>query len=133
VTTSISITLSTVLPPITECVPQELLPIMPPRVHRSWVAGSTENVSPCFLAAPRSWSQITPGWTRAVRAPASRLTIWFMYLEKSNTTAAFTLWPASPVPQPRASTGTSCSRHTSSAASTSPASRGMTTPTGICR
>ena len=36
--------LSSVLPAMTEWTPQELLPIMPPRVQRSWVAGSGAKV-----------------------------------------------------------------------------------------
>ena len=40
VTTSSSRTLSAVVPQATECEPQELLPIMPPRVQRLWVEGS---------------------------------------------------------------------------------------------
>jgi len=31
--------LSDVLPAITECTPQELLPMLPPIVQRFWVAG----------------------------------------------------------------------------------------------
>src|SRR6266702_3097197 len=46
-------TLSSVLPAITECTPQELLPIMPPRVQRSCVAGSGPKVRRCFSAALR--------------------------------------------------------------------------------
>ena len=42
---SSSSTLSTVLPASSECVPQELLPIIPPSVHRLWVDGSGPNVS----------------------------------------------------------------------------------------
>ena len=37
-------TLSTVLPPITECTPQELLPIMPPSVLWVCVEGSGAKV-----------------------------------------------------------------------------------------
>ena len=36
-----------------ECTPQELLPIMPPRVQRSCVAGSGAKVRWCFSAAAR--------------------------------------------------------------------------------
>lgn len=37
---------STVLPQATECVPHELLPIMPPSVQRLWVEGSGPKVRP---------------------------------------------------------------------------------------
>ena len=40
VSTSSSSMLSTVLPDMIECTPQELLPIMPPKVQWLWVAGS---------------------------------------------------------------------------------------------
>ena len=40
-----SSTLSTVLPPSRECVPQELLPIIPPMVQRLCVEGSGAKVS----------------------------------------------------------------------------------------
>ena len=43
--------LSTVVPAITECGPQELLPIMPPSVQRECVAGSGAKVRPCASAA----------------------------------------------------------------------------------
>ena len=42
--TSSACTLSTVLPPISACTPHELLPIMPPSVHRLCVAGSGAKV-----------------------------------------------------------------------------------------
>jgi hypothetical protein len=131
--TSSSMTLSAALPPMIECVPHELLPIIPPNVHLLCVAGSTAQVRPCGAAAVRSSSQMTPGSTRAVRRSGSKLTIFRMYLEKSNMTAALTLCPDRPVPQPRASTGTSCSRHTRSALTTSLACFGSTTPIGTCR
>ena len=43
--------LSTVLPASSECVPQELLPIIPPSVQRLCVEGSGPNVSWCSSAA----------------------------------------------------------------------------------
>ena len=86
---SSSSTLSTVLPPITVCAPQELLPILPPSVQHRWVAGSGAKVRPCFFAASRSWSLIKPGSTLAsVCGPGSSARISrFMYFEKSITTA----------------------------------------------
>src|ERR1700691_5459689 len=63
--------LSSVLPAMTECTPQELLPIMPPRVQRSWVAGSGAKVRWCFSAAARRVSSTTPGCTRAMRREGS--------------------------------------------------------------
>ena len=53
-----------------------------------------------------------------------------MYREKSSTSAWFTVWPVSDVPPPRGRTATPSLAATSSAAWTSSASRGMTTPTG---
>ena len=65
-TTSSSWTLSTVLPLMTECTPQESLPIMPPSVQRLWVTGSGPKVRSRRSAAARSVSRTTPGCTRAV-------------------------------------------------------------------
>src|ERR1700722_14932693 len=59
--------LSTVLPPMSACTPQELLPIMPPSVQRLCVAGSGAKVSSCFSASMRSASRTMPGSTRAGR------------------------------------------------------------------
>jgi hypothetical protein len=125
--------LSAVTPAMIECTPHELLPIMPPNVHRLWVAGSGPKVSSCSSAASRSWSQITPGCTRARRPSGSSHSIRFRYLVKSTSTALLTDWPASPVPQPRPKSGAPCSRQTATVASTSSAVRGMTTPIGTCR
>ena len=52
---------------------------------------------------------------------------------KSSTTPELTAWPAMLVPAPRGSTGTSCVLHTDTAASTSSASTGATTPIGTRR
>ena len=124
---------STVLPAITECAPQELLPIMPPSVQRLCVAGSGPNVSPCASAADFSESHTAPGWTNAVRAAASTETTPPRYFEKSRTTATFTHWPHCEVPPPRGRSGAPCSRHRRTAATTSSYVRGSTTPIGIWR
>src|SRR5919198_1191528 len=97
-------TLSAVTPARIECTPQELLPIMPPSVQRECVAGSGPNVRSCSSAASRSRSSTSPGCTRAKRRSWSSSTIALRYFEKSISTAALTVWPASPVPQPRATT-----------------------------
>ncbi len=73
--TSSSITLSLVLPAISEWVPHELFPSMPPNVQYSWVAGSGPYVRLYSSAALRSWSQMTPGWTTACRMSGSSSTI----------------------------------------------------------
>ena len=57
--------LSTVLPAISPCTPQELLPIIPPSVQCVCVAGSGPKVSLCFSAALRRSSRMMPGSTRA--------------------------------------------------------------------
>ena len=51
--------------PISEWTPQELLPIIPPRVLWLWVEGSGAKVSRCRSACIRRWSRTVPGWTRA--------------------------------------------------------------------
>ena len=97
--------LSAVSPAMTECVPQELLPIMPPSVQRLWVAGSGPNVRSYLFAALRNSSSTIPGSTRARFASASSSTRRFMYLEKSKSTPSLTDCPGMPVPPPRAKTG----------------------------
>jgi hypothetical protein len=57
----------------------------------------------------------------------------FIALEKSMTTATFTVWPLGPVPQPRDRTGAPWWRQAATVASTSCASRGMTTQIGTWR
>ena len=53
--------LSTVLPPMRAWTPHELLPIMPPRVQRLWVAGSGAKVSSKRSASRRRASRTMPG------------------------------------------------------------------------
>ena len=77
-----------------------------------------------------SASCTSPGWTRHQSSSRFTSSTWFMYLEKSMTMAWPTVWPASEVPPPRASTGTRCLLATSMTAWTSPLWRGTTTPTG---
>ena len=100
--------LSTVLPPMRAWTPQELLPIMPPRVQREWVAGSGAKVRLWSSAASRRRSRTMPGWTRMTVAGNGQSTgMPFMYLEKSRMTATLVHWPASEVPPPRARMGAS--------------------------
>jgi len=123
-----------VRPAITECTPQELLPTMPPKVAYACVDVSGANVSWWRSSVwSESWSRITPGWTRAVRASGSTSRISRMCLEWSTTTATLQVWPARLVPQPRGRTGAPCSRQAATAATTSSASRGSTTPIGAWR
>ena len=66
-----SSTLSTVRPPITECTPQELLPIMPPSVQYSCVDGIGREGE---VLLPRLLAQVSstqPGCTIAWRAVVS--------------------------------------------------------------
>ena len=113
-----------------ECEPPELLPIMPPRVARFDVDVSGPKSNPWGRTWWFSSSWTRPGCTRAHSSSALTSSTWFMCAEKSSTRARLTVWPVSDVPPPRASTAT-CSRcATSSAACTSSASRGMTTPMG---
>ncbi|MDH6609171.1 hypothetical protein M2164_004806 [Streptomyces sp. SAI-208] len=133
VTTSSRCTLSAVVPHATECDPQELFPIIPPSVHRPCVEGSGPNRSPCGAAASWSRSRTSPGCTTAVRLAGSRDSSLFMCRVKSSTTPVPVACPAMEVPPPRATTGTPCERQTSSAAATSSASAGATTPSGTRR
>jgi hypothetical protein len=82
----------------------------------------------------RTWwfssSCTTPGCTRAHFSSRFTSSTPFMYREKSRTSARFTVCPVSEVPPPRERNGTPCFCDSASAARTSSASRGMTTPTG---
>ncbi len=131
--TASSATLSAVVPQATEWAPHALLPIMPPRVQREWVEGSGPKVSPYGRAASRSRSSTRPGWTTAVRASGSSDTRAFMCRVRSSTTPTPVACPAIDVPPPRGTTGTPASAQIRSAAATSCASRGATTPTGTRR
>ena len=118
-------------PAITEWMPQELLPIMPPKVAYSWVEVSGAKVSSCRLSVRfASWSRITPGCTRAILRSGSISTISRMYFDVSITTATLVVSPERLVAQPRGSTGAPCSRQARTAATTSSACFGITTPSG---
>ena len=112
---------STVLPAITECGPQELLPIMPPSVQRECVAGSGAKVRPCALGglAQRVAHHAGLDAREARRRRRSRRTR-SRYFEQSMTTATFTALAADARCRRRArSTGAPCSRHTATAATMS--------------
>ena len=130
-TTSRARTWSIVIPNRNEPLPAELLPIIPPIVARLLVEVSGPNISPCAAAARFSWSCTTPTSTTAVRASASMERIRFMCRDRSSTRPGPTVWPARLVPAPRGTTGTPNSPATRTAAATSSASRGNTTPSGM--
>ena len=113
-----------------ECEPPELLPIMPPSVARFEVEVSGPNRKPIGRTWWFSSSCTRPGCTRAHCSSTLTSITWFMNRVKSITSARFTVWPVSDVPPPRGSSATFCSRATVTAARTSSASRGMTTPIG---
>lgn len=131
--TASSVTLSAVVPQATECAPHALLPIIPPRVQRACVEGSGPKASPYGRTASRSRSSTSPGCTTAVRATGSTDTSAFMCRVRSRTTPTPVAWPAMDVPPPRGTTGNPASAQIRSAAATSPASRGATTPAGTRR
>ncbi len=74
-----------------------------------------------------------PGSTRAYFSAAFISVMPCMYFEKSRTTATLQHWPASDVPPPRARIGAPCLRAKATAAMTSSAFFGNTTPMGTCR
>src|SRR5260221_2700578 len=84
---SSSRTLSTVRPAITEWPPQELFPIIPPRLQYSCVEGSGPKVRLNSLARLRSLSSTQPGCTQAYFSAGLISIIWLRYLEKSTITA----------------------------------------------
>jgi len=91
---------ATVGPAVTECTPQESLPIMPPSVQYWWVDGSGPKVRWCCSASPRRRSSTAPGSTRARRRSVSTSRTRSRWREKSRTTAALQLCPAWLVPAP---------------------------------
>ncbi len=116
---------------MTECTPQELLPIMPPNVAYWCVEVSGAKVRSCSGSVMfASWSRMTPGSTRAICRSGSISRIRRMCLEVSTTTATFVVSPERLVAQPRGSTGALWRLQTSTAATTSSASSGITTARG---
>ncbi len=103
---------------------------MPPIVACAEVLTSTGNQTPCGRSQAFSASSTMPGSTVTVIASRSKATTPFRCLLWSMTSAAPTVWPHCELPPPRASSGTPSSRHTSTAARTSPCERGTSTPTG---
>ncbi len=108
----------------------ELLPTTPPTVARLPDEGSGPNISPFGFSSLLSESRLMPDSTVAVRASRSTASTRLRYLEKSITNAAPTVCPASEDPPPRGSTGTPWEAASSTAAMTSSADFGSTTPTG---
>ena len=125
---------STVLPAITECGPQELLPIMPPSVQRECVAGSgREGEAVRFGRVAQRVAHHAGLDARDARRARRSTSTRSRYFEQSITTATLTVWPLSEVAPPRASTGTPCARQTRIAATMSSTLRGSTTPIGTWR
>ena len=108
--------LSTVLPPISACTPQELLPIIPPSVQRLCVAGSGAKVRSCFFGGVAQRVEHDAGLDAGELLRRVELQDACMYFEKSRTTATLQHWPARLVPPPRESTGAPNSRHAATVA-----------------
>jgi hypothetical protein len=119
--------------PITEWMPQESLPLIPPRVFHWCVAGSGANISPDWLAASRRSSRTQPGCTRPNRRAVSISSTRRMYFEQSITAATLHVCPAMLVPPPRAMIGASNCRQTATVSTKSASSSGRTTPIGVWR
>src|SRR5262249_24346241 len=98
----------TVRPAIIEWTPQELLPIIPPRLQYSCVEGSGPKVRPYWLARLRRLSRTTPGCTQANFSCGLIARIWLTYFEKSTITATLHDCPQRLVPPPRGSSGALC-------------------------
>src|SRR3954470_12454488 len=117
-------------PAICACIPQELLPSMPPRVQWLWVAGSGPKVRPYFPAAFRRLSRPQPGRTVDVFRVGSMLRICPRYLDQSITMAVLQHGPARLVPPPRDNNGTPNFLQAATVLITSSMDFGMTTPMG---
>src|SRR5258708_36016557 len=98
---SSSRTLSTVRPAIMECTPQELLPIIPPRLQYSCVDGSGPKVRLHSLARLRSLSSSPPAPTQAYFSRGLLSMICFRNLEKSTITVTLQDYPERLVPAQR--------------------------------
>ena len=78
--------------------PHELLPIIPPRVQWSWVAGFGPNIRRCDASWALSSSRTMPGSTTQVLAWASTETSRLQYFDQSMITATLQVCPARLVP-----------------------------------
>jgi hypothetical protein len=125
--------LSTTFPVRCAVAPHELLPIMPPSVQLSWVAGSGPYSRPYGASCRLRTSSTMPGSTTQVLASASTLISRSQCLDQSITTAVLQHSPARLVPPPRDSTGARCSRQTARASTAASTVRGTTTPIGTWR
>ena len=110
--------------------PPLLFPAIPPIVARLAVATSTGKKSPVGASLRFSWSRISPGSTRAVRASRSISSTRFRWRDVSTTTARPIACPHWEVPAPRGRTGTPSSRAMAMTASMSSSVRGSTTHSG---
>ena len=112
--------------------PEELLPTIPPIVAWSTVDVSGPNSRSYFPAARFSAACTTPGWTRAVRAPAS--TERMRSSRKQSTTMPGPIaCPETLVAAPRATTGTPCSAATAASATRSSGTAATSTASGTTR
>src|SRR5512133_822143 len=94
--------------------------MLPPIVDHGELAGSGGYQSPCSAAATRSSSLITPAWTTASRSSGSIERISLSRSSAMITPPSMALAPPeSPVPAPRAVTGTPNLAHTRTADATS--------------
>ncbi|MGY2701993.1 hypothetical protein ACVW2K_001577 [Nocardioides sp. HB32] len=125
--------MSTTLPVRCAVAPQELLPIIPPRVQFGWVAGSGPNRSPVGASCRLRSSRTIPGSTTQRRFSTSTEINRWQYLEKSRTTASLVHCPARLVPPPRETIGSPSSWQTATASAAASVVRGTTTPYGTWR
>jgi hypothetical protein len=93
--------------------------MLPPMVDQGELAGSGGYQSPCSAALARSSSLTTPAWTTASRSKGSIRRIWLSRSSAMITPPSMALAPPdSPVPAPRAVTGTPNLAQTRTAATT---------------
>ena len=81
-----------------------MLPSIPPSVARFDVEVSGPKRRPSGRTWWFSSSCTSPGWTRAHSSSVFTSSTWFMYREKSRTSAWLTVCPVSDVPPPRGRT-----------------------------
>src|SRR5918993_1435255 len=100
--------------------PPELLATLPPIEHVCWLLGSGAKCRPCTATARDRSRFRTPGSTHARRAGGSTdSTRFILVVVTTIAPSGGTAPPASPVPEPRATKGTSWAQATSTHAWTS--------------
>src|SRR5439155_5255809 len=107
--------------------------MLPPIVEQRWLAGSGPNSKPCGASASASARFTTPGSTSAALDSVSISRMRRSRAVETTTPPGAIAPPASPVPAPRATSGTSARAHAATTAAVSAAVPGAATSAGVAR